>query len=347
MAIARTLLGGLTRALRGGTGLGKVIQEHFGYSDEDLEPRGLVEKIGQGVVSAIPGALLGGPAGSRVQSAIKSAPRIVAGQAASAGLENIGAPEWAQGLGQIAGEGAASYRGLKKAGKIQSLSDHTSQAYQSARDSLKKNEKGSGKAIKPFLDKVNNLWKKETDVNSRKVAEEIANTISTNVDRNGDIDILNAWENKQALNKQYRTAKPGERRYIEEARKGLEKVLKDHTPANPEFARNMSAADQLSAYKYTNNKIKDYFDNAGWIGKKIKYTGIPSVLNTIETVGTAALNPSARRYYANLTKSIIEDNKDNAKRYAIALNKSWIKQEEQESEGFEDIPFEDGFEEIN
>jgi hypothetical protein len=378
MAILRTLLGGLTKGLGGGPGiseeqtqrledylaskgiqapgqrpevggLGNALRNELGYSREQLEPQGFAERIGQGVIGSVPSLLLGGKKGSRTQGAIKAAPRIAAGQVASAGLGELGAPESIQKLGQLAGESASTLRSLKKSNpsKVPSLKEHTSQTYEKARESLAKNEKGSARAIKPFLDKANKLWKTETNTDTRKVVEDIANTISQNVDASGNIDIDNAWANKQALNQQYKSAKSSERRYIEEARTGLEKVLKEHSALNPKFDKLRETADSLNRLKSTNNIIGEYIDSAGWLGKKLKLVGIPKVLDKLETVGRTALSPQGRAYYRKLGNAIIDDRKDDAKRYAIALNNVWEKEQDKlEENGFEDIPLEEGFEEV-
>lgn len=364
MAIKRTLLGGGLNALRSLENIARVdpeevaqltaflekkgikapisqpapqrlsnrIQDSLGVSEQELQPQGFAERLAQGLISVAPFAAGGKPG------------RLVAGQATKAVLGEAGAPDWLQTAGQLATEGAITKRQLKKSGKVSDMSDHTSNTYQQARESLKKNEKGSAKAIQPFLEKIDQLWKKETDNDVRQMAEGIANTISSNIDKNGNIDILNAWENKQALSQQYKYAKGAERRYIEEARKGLDKVLKEHSPANPNFSRKMSEADRLTTYKYNNGKIKEFLDDLH-LSKITKLFGLPQALDAMEKVGKAAVNPAVLKYYTGLTKAVIEDNKQSAIRYATAINNAWNKTEP-ENEGWVEVPEDAGWVEV-
>jgi len=379
MAIARTLLGGLTKATtRGGIteeqaqnlmaalekkgvknpihtgylpeqgGLGNAIRKDLGYSQQDIEPRGVGERYAQNLIGAGIPALFGGKAAAR-----QAVPSIAAGQAAATGLESVGAPDWLQKVGTLAGEALGSHGGrrLKEARAAKELGhkheptkEHGEHLYTTALSNLKKNEKGTGEAIKPFLSKIPGLWKKNSDEKAVKRAEKIANTISANIDHKGNIDIEAAHENIKSLGKQYADATPGERVYIEEARKGLKQVLKDHSVVNPLFGKALEDANAFHVYRKTDNIMKQYIDKPGFIGKKLPF--IARGLNALESVGRAALNGPARNYYKKLAEAVFDERKGDIRRYAIAFNNAYEKQLEKEEEGFEEVPLEEGFEEV-
>jgi len=371
MALKRTVIGGGLNALRGLENIARVnpqdvehitqyleskgikapievpqsnrlsdkILQALNLSEQDIQPQGLAERIGQGLIGAAPFAR-GGNIG-----------RMVAGQTASSLLGEAQAPEWAQVAAQLATEGGLARHKLKKAGKHKNLAEHTSHVHEQARQALARNEKGSARGVKPFLDKAESLWRKETDDSVRKVVERIADTISSNIDSHGNIDIANAWENKQALALQNQGAKGRAKKYIEEAMHGLDKVLKEHSPANPSFGSKMNEADRLAAFQLNNEKIREYIE-AIPLSKASKLIKVPQILEKIIEAPRAIFNPAVRKYYSGLTKSIIEDNKNSAIRYAKLLNDAWQKQESEPENDFwieivDETPTEDaGWQEV-
>ena len=205
-------------------------------------------------------------------------------------------------------------------------------------------ERGNSKAVQPFLKKVKNLWKTDNDEVALERAQKISDTISSNIDSKGNIDIENAWENIKSLGRQYRDRKTteGEKIYIKEAQDALKQVLKDHSAINPKFGEKLEDANAFHVYRKTNNVIKDWFESPGKIRSKFKNSPeIPQALNALESVGRAAFNRPARNYYKKLGEAILDDRKGDAQRYAIAFNDAWNKQQlDKENDEFREIPFE-------
>jgi len=393
MAIARTLLGGLIKGTtRGGIteeqaqrlaaqlerkgiknpaypgylpeqgGLGNEIRKRLGYSQEDIEPQGILEEVAQGSIGALP-SYLAGRAGGAKESIGRAATRVGSGQVASTGLRAAGAPEWTQGLGQIAGEGIGAhannryqqFKTNKETGKkFEPTKEHGHHLYDDALKYLSNDkrkerglgvERGTAKSVEPFLKRVKNLWKTESDKGALDKAEQIADTIAANIDSKGNIDIENGWENIKSLGRQYRDRKStdGEKVYIREAQNALKKVLKDHSAINPKFGEKLEDANAFHVYRKTNNIIREKLNDPGWFLKKARYTGIPQALDLLETVGRTALNRPARNYYRKMGEAILNDQKGDARRYAIQFNNAFEKQRPEE---FQEIPFEDEFQEV-
>jgi hypothetical protein len=390
MAIARTLLGGLVKATtRGGIseeqleqleaqheaflkkighkktkgeeslrgfrpeqgGLGNFIRKNLGYSQEDIEPQGPAEEVLQGAIGAIPGYLMGRAGGAK-ESIGRAATRIGAGQVASTALKGAGAPEWAQGLGHIAGEGLGAhandryrqFKANKETGKkFEPTKQHGHDLYDDAIKSLSNDkrkergldvERGTARSVESFLKRVKNLWKTESDKGAIDKAEKIADTIAANIDSKGNIDIENCWENVKSIGRQYRDKRTteSEKVYIREAQDALKQVLKDHSAINPKFGEKLEDANSFHTYRKTNNIIRERLNDPGWFLKKARYTGIPQALDLLETVGRTALNRPARNYYKKMGEAILNDQKSDARRYAIQFNNAFERQQSKEAE---------------
>lgn len=293
----------------------------LGESPESLEAQNIPEKVLQALVSSLPQAAMGFASAGK-EGAKRVAKGILGGQATKAGLAAVGAPEKLQNIGQIAAEGLTGYRGSKKG--YGSLEQHRDAAYQKTRESLKDNNFGkTTPRLKKFLSRSDTIYKTETDSKVRQEVSDIVNTIKSNVMRDGNVNIENLWDINKSLGKQYTKASPGLRTYITEARKGIEESLIEHSAANPAFGKHRPSADELHKYLKGNNVIKEYFKEIPLKGLNpltyVKASGIPTILDALESIGRAAFNPSVRKYYAGLTNAVIKDNPKSALRYAALL----------------------------
>lgn len=294
----------------------------LGETPESLSPRNIPERVAQSLIEASPLALQGLSSGGR-QGLKTAAKGFGAGQATRAGLSVLGVPEDVRNLGQLAAESAVGYRSAKK--KMGSLSDIRDLEYQKARESLKEGNFGDiSPDLKKFLKKSDSIYRTEVDTKTRQEVSDIINVIKSNVMKDGKVNIENLWDTNKSLGKQYTKASPSLRTYITEARKGIEKTLVDHSAANPKFAHHRPTADELHTYIKSGNIIKEFFDGTSLKGinplKVFKVTGIPLVLDKLESIGRAALTPSVRKYYGELTNAVIKDNPKNAIKYAIMLS---------------------------
>jgi hypothetical protein len=294
----------------------------LGETPDSLQAQNLPEQILQSLVASTPLAAQGlASAGKQgIKNAVKG---VLAGQATKAGLSAAGAPESVQNIGQVAAEGIVGYRGSKKAHGT--LEEHRDTMYQKARESLKDNNMGeTSPRLKKFLKKSDSIYRTETDSKVRQEVSDIINTIKSNVFRDGNVNIENLWDTNKSLGKQYTKASPGLRTYITEARKGIEDTLLAHSAANPSFSKYRPSADDLHKYLKGNNVIKDYFKDIPLKGLNpltyVKASGIPAILDKLESVGRAAFNPAVRRYYAGLTNAVIKNNAPSAIRYAGMLS---------------------------
>jgi len=323
----------------------------LGSTREELAPQGNLEQFlqrfgAQAPMAALGGGLIGGLRG--VGSALG---RSLAGTAAATGAENLGLPEWAQTAAQLGTEFGVSAK-LKGPG---SLSKHKENLYKSAEESLTPGEKGSSRAIRDSFNKVEDISKHETSKKVKDIVNHAREAIANNLDYKGNIDIKGAWENKKSLNSlAYELSTPkAARPYLKELSRGLNKVLEEHSPANPSFWKNLSDADKIHQAQNMNSVMREFIDkHFGTKGSYIKKIILPlkgafRVIQGAENIYDYIKVPAIRNYYGKTAIAAAKENRGDFLKYAEKLTKAIQKNtpEKQES-SWEEISPESTWEEI-
>ena len=257
-------------------------------------------------------------------------------------------PDWAQNAAQIGTELGISGKGhgLKSINKLKE------EKYAKAEASLKEKESGSAKPIYKSFQNVENMHQTETSKKVRDIVNQARETIADNIDIRGNIDIKNAWQTKKSLNKlrnDHSTPKAAQQ-YIDELSRGLVKVLEEHSPANPEFWKNLSGADRIHRVQSMNSVIGDFIDRRlKTEGKYLKKLIIPlrgamRVLQVGERASQFLKVPEIRNYYGKVALAAAKENIPDLLKYSAKLDKS-INREEKSNQ-WEDISEGSGWEEI-
>ncbi len=312
--------------------LSDVLLRETGTTRKEFEPQGATESLTQNIVSSVANPMTArGLAGKGAGNLLK---RVVGGQLARTGVEQLGAPEPLQTAAQIGTEFALGRKQLSKSGKVPpSLKEHTKESYRKFKATLKENERGTAKPLNEFLKDARSFHLRETDPDILQRADFIVDKIQSNIDKSGNIDIRNAYEIRKSLGQDYSKAPKKLRPYITEAREGLSKVLKAHSPLNPEFGKLWEESSDLYSFGKSNNLIRDFFDTIPFAKfKYAKLTGLPILLDKIESGYKALKNPATKKYYFNLIDAVLKDNPSMAIRSASQLLKDQGNEFEKEQE---------------
>ena len=323
-----------------------LIRNLLGYSEEELEGRNPVERGLQGVVGALPYALGGiGKGGAGLK---QTGQRLLAGQAAKTTTEELGAPEWLQTAAQLGAEGLLT----AKQNKLPSLEERKSKHYEAANKALtpgkkgKKNQ-GSAEPIKNFIEEAKKLHLTEPSEKTRQEVYKLAETLQSNIDSNGKIDIGNTWKILKNSRKLYKDSSESFRTYLAPVNKALDKILEDHKINNPKFYNERTAGNQIKKYQASNNIVRDWIDTSkGKFSTALKATQLPRVADMLETSWKIGKTPAVRSHYANLIDSIIKDNDKSAYRYAKLLTKDVAKAEQKNENLWEDVVAEQAWEDV-
>lgn len=326
------------------------VEKLLGATQEELQPQGALESglqrfLGQAPIAAATGGIAGG-----LRGALNVLGRTAAGSAAAQGAESAGLPEWAQTAAQLGTELGISGRrhGLVRPNTLKEKS------YKAAEESLRPSERGSSKALRTAFDKIDDLRSHETNKKVQEVVRSARDVVAGNIDRYGKIDIKSAWENKKSLNRMRnessvpRAAIP----YIDELSRGLNKVLEDHSPANPSFWKNLSTGDQIHRAQNINSVIGDFIDrNMSTKGRYFKKVVIPlrgvmRVLEGGEKASHYLRMPDIRNYYGKVALAAAKDNLPDVVKYSNKLDRAFNKAEQ--NQRWEEISpdTESGWEEI-
>lgn len=307
------------------------ILQALGGKESELQPQGFGERLAQDITSTGLGYLLGG--GPRN---LKSFKPVAAGSIAGSTAGELGLPEWAQTAAQVGTEFGLKRKSLAKEGKIPlSRKAHTQETYNKLKKSLAQYEKGSAEPLNEYMQEAKSYWKREADSDTLKAAENIVETIRSNIDSKGNIDIRNAYEIGKNLNQQYKNAPSALKPYIQDARKALKQTLIEHSPKNPEFGKLWQEATELHQYDKANNIISDFIADIPGI-RKLKF--IPDLLSKLELPSPRLFaNKSARKYYFDLVDAVFKEDKSAVLRSASKLAKQEIAESPSEFEGWQRV----------
>jgi hypothetical protein len=294
----------------------------LGLKQSDIEPEDFLSRLGQDTVSTLGLALLGGG-----RPSLRSLAPSATGVAASKAAEALGLPEVVQDAVRLGSEYKTRRGLLAKEGKFPAnKAARAEQLYNQTEVSLKPGERGSAKSLNKFFDGVDKIHKREVNRDTMRAVDEIAHTLRSNIDKQGNIDIKNAYEIKKSLNKEYSDAKASVRPYIEEARKGIEKTLRDHSALNPEFVKSMEEASGLYSFNKENEMITDFLKSSGKLRSKL----VKGAFDALSYIPRAFSNKSVRKYYLDLLDAVIKDDKSAAFRAASRLSKQDLSEYQEE-----------------
>jgi len=307
----------------------------LGYTPEQVEPKTAPERLGQNIIQAATQGLIGG--GNLGSLATKeglkqAAVPFVAGQVAKTGLEEVGAGDTATALIPLAVESGLSIANLTKSGKVKGFKKHLEDTYKELKSSLRENESGPvSRHLNDFLKDMRKLSKRETDPEVLERAKIIMNAINRNINRAGNIDIRNVYELRKSLMGDYPKAPRKLRPYIKEATDALKSVLTEYSPLNPTFGKLWQESSDLYKYQIANGIIKDFISDLPVVGKYAKLSGLPFIVDKLESGVKGLFNAPVRKYYFNLIDAALKDDKNAFTRAAINLSK----QEEKNPQLFE------------
>lgn len=289
--------------------LSEDIQQRSGYTPEQFEPQGPIERYAQKVAYQAPTAALFGPA-SVVQSAASAIPASLSGE--------FGAPKWLQDLIQFGSDiGIGKYYG-----KFTGIKSAQKKAYDAARSLSKEGERVIAQPVVSALTDVGKNLSTETDMKKVKRVEHIIDTVKKNLNYmfeqpNKSTDMLDPKIAMDIRRKIYDTTRkyPDIVEYTKPITEGINNFFAQYGAQNSRFFEQLKRGDQLTAARNMSSFIEKGIDaipihgSIADFGKSFFKGILGKTAGEVEkTVRRLVYNPSARDVYFDLVKSVGQQN---------------------------------------